>query len=101
MQNRYESQPFQVVRQINNFSPLIRSNMGLKERTDFNNISSTLVRSHDKKVAEKTERPRFTEQDACLDNIRNSMMNAPVKKIWESDWTLLIPETHKDNGNMF
>ena len=24
-----------------------------------------------------------------------------IKKIWESDWTLLIPETHKENGNMF
>ena len=101
MQNRYESQPFQVVRQINNFSPLIRSNMGLKERTDFNNISSNFVRSNDKNIPQKTERPKFTEQDICLENIRPSMTNAPMKKIWESDWTLLIPESHKENGNMF
>ena len=101
MQNRYESQPFQVVRQINNFSPLIRSNMGLKERTDFNNISTNFVRNNEKNMPEKTDRPKFTEPEACLENVRASMTSTPVRKIWESDWTLLIPETHKENGNMF
>jgi hypothetical protein len=37
MQNRYESQPFQVIRQINNFSPIAHS-MALRERNDFGNV---------------------------------------------------------------
>ena len=38
MHNRYESQPFQIVRQINNFSPKSHGVTGLKERNDFNNM---------------------------------------------------------------
>ena len=38
MQNIYESQPFQIARQINNFSPVVRTNLGLRERNDFNNM---------------------------------------------------------------
>ena len=100
MQNRYESQPFQVVRQINNFSPVARSTMGLRERNDFNNLSSNVGRP-DEKGTDRVERTKLADKENGIGKFRNSYLDVPIKKIWESDWTLLIPETHKENGSMF
>lgn len=46
---------------------------------------------------------KFVEKDEnhSLERNRSSYLNAPIRKIWESDWTLLIPETHKESGNIF
>ena len=101
MQNRYESQPFQVVRQINNFSSAIRSTMGLQERNDFNNLSSNVCIPEEKKVTDKVERTKMVDKENGVTKFRHSYLDVPIKKIWESDWTLLIPETHKENGSMF
>lgn len=45
MHNRYESQPFQLVRQINNFSPMGHGTTGLRERNDFVNLPSNYFRA--------------------------------------------------------
>jgi hypothetical protein len=100
MQNRYESQPFQVGRQIHNFSPAVRTSLALKERNDFNNLSSLPITNEHKYTSGK-DRLVLTEKDSTHLNDRQSYLNAPIRKIWESDWTLLIPETHKENGNIF
>ena len=50
MQHRYESQPFQVVRQINNFSPMNQSLTALRDRTDFNNIPMNCSKNENKLV---------------------------------------------------
>lgn len=96
MHHRYESQPFQIVRQIHNFSPFSQGATGLRERNDFNNLNHL---QRNDKAAEKMavcEKPETT-----LERNRSSYLHAPIRKIWESDWTLLIPETHKENGNIF
>ena len=100
MQNRYDCQPFQVVRQINNFSPMARNSGALKDRNDFNNLPVN-SKAHDKLGVDKHEKLSFVERDTSMESNRNSYLNAPIRKIWESDWTLLIPETHKENGNIF
>ena len=41
------------------------------------------------------------DRENDLTKFRNSYLDVPIKKIWESDWTLLIPETHKEGGSMF
>jgi hypothetical protein len=98
MYHRYESQPFQIVRQIHNFSPIAQGATGLKERNDFNNVSQNFFRSGDK-LTEKTS--VCEKNEIIMDRNRSSYLHAPIRKIWESDWTLLIPETHKENGNIF
>lgn len=45
MHHRYESQPFQIARQINNFSPVNRGN-GLRERVDYNNLPANYQTSN-------------------------------------------------------
>jgi len=102
MHHRYESQTFQVVKQINHFSPLINSPTNpLKERNDFSNIPVNYFKANSKLTNEKNTKLNTNRQEYNSENIRSSYLNAPIKKIWESDWTLLIPETHKENGNLF
>lgn len=88
--NKYESIPFQQFMKIHNFSPI---GCGLKERNDFNNINSL-----NNNRIDKINLPKLEEEN---EQQRNSYLTQPTKKLWESDWTLLIPETHKDNGNLF
>jgi hypothetical protein len=45
MHHRYESQPFQTVRQIHNFSPIAQGATGLRERNDFNNVSQNFFKN--------------------------------------------------------
>jgi hypothetical protein len=97
MHHRYESQPFQIVRQIHNFSPLSQGATGLRERNDFNNLPQNFFRTE--KGNEKVV--NVEKMDPSIEKNRSSYLHAPIRKIWESDWTLLIPETHKENGNIF
>lgn len=60
MQNIYESQPFQIIRQVNNYSPSVRSTVGLRERNDFNNLSNVSRPSDRQK--EPTPRLMLTEK---------------------------------------
>lgn len=102
MHHRYESQTFQVVKQINHFSPLINSpTNALKQRNDFPNLPVNYFKANSKFTNEKNNKINTNRQEYNSDNIRSSYLNAQIKKIWESDWTLLIPETHKENGNLF
>ena len=48
MIHRFDSQPFQMVRQINNFSPIAHGPTSLKERNDFTNLPSNCFRPNDK-----------------------------------------------------
>lgn len=100
MHHRYESQPFQVVRQINNFSPGNR-NSGLMERRDFTNRDLNTQLDNEKFKAEKVIKPSTGEKENLFEKNRSSYLNVPLRKIWESDWTLIIPETHKENGSIF
>lgn len=45
MQTRFESQPFQMVRTINNFSPMNHGTTGLRERNDFTNLPNHFFRA--------------------------------------------------------
>jgi hypothetical protein len=101
MQTRFESQPFQMVRTINNFSPMNHGTTGLRERNDFTNIPNHFFRADKPAALGCFEKLAVPEREATLDRNRSSYLHAPVRKIWESDWTLLIPETHKENGNVF
>ena len=58
-------------------------------------MSSNNNRADQKYVKENTERVKFTDKENDVANFRRSYLDVPIKKIWESDWTLLIPETHK------
>jgi len=101
MHHRYESQPFQVVKKINHFSPLRNSPNGLKEKIDFYNLPANHIKPNNKNMPEKGLQAGDNQKECNFQNIRGSYLNAPIKKIWESDWTLIIPETHKENGNLF
>lgn len=100
MHHRYESQPFQIVRQINNFSTADRVS-GLRERNDFNNLPNSPQANNQTVKVEKIEKSSFGPKDSLIEKNRSSYLNAPIRKIWESDWTLIIPETHKENGSIF
>lgn len=52
-------------------------------------------------TVEKVGKPFYKEKENGVERNRASYLNVPIRKIWESDWTLLIPETHKENGNIF
>ncbi len=52
MHHRYESQPFQIIRQIHNFSPISQGATGLRERNDFSNLPQNLIKNE--KGTEKT-----------------------------------------------
>lgn len=101
MHHHYESQPFQVIKQINHFSPLRNSPNALKERNDFQNLPVNYFKANSKITNDKTNKINLNRQESVIENNRTSYLNAPIKKIWESDWTLIIPETHKENGNLF
>lgn len=101
MHHRYESQPFQIIRQIHNFSPIAQGATGLRERNDFTNLPPNNFFRSDK-LSEKASVISVCEKiEPTIDRNRSSYLHAPIRKIWESDWTLLIPETHKENGNIF
>jgi len=48
MQNRFETQPFQIVRQINSFSSIGQGATGLRERNDFNNLPNNFFKAGEK-----------------------------------------------------
>ena len=81
MHHRYESQPFQVVRQINNFSPVNRGN-GLRERTDYNNLPINYQSGNEKLGVEQIKKPSLSENEVVTEKNRTSYLNAPIRKIW-------------------
>lgn len=80
-----------MTRQINSFTPMnMYAQPALKERSDFKNINENKQNRVEKRHAKKTGSCDEIEMIGD-DKNRVSYLNIPIKKIWESDWTLLIP----------
>lgn len=66
MHHRYESQPFQVIKQINHFSPLRNSPNALKERNDLMNLPVNYFKANGKVTNEKNNKISTYRQESTL-----------------------------------
>lgn len=51
--------------------------------------------------SDEKHRERPVSQGGEKVNEGDLLVKKNWKKMWEYDWTLLIPETHKESGNIF
>ena len=82
-----QSKPLQFARYSQPNRPPPPQRSGLAERSDFNNLPPAPTPAKPQAPIEVAK----SGENRTLERNRSGVLGVPTKKIWESDWTLLIP----------